>query len=298
MRPTLRDADTAAALERDGYVAMPFLDADEVAALRALYDGLGPAPDDPRTGCISSYQSADAAYKTATQDGIMAVIRERLEAVCDRQVFLPAQFLIKWPGAGGNMPMHQDTSLVDESVHRSCELWVALEDTSSANGELWMVPGSHRWLSTVRGLNSWFHPPFDSVEDRIRDRHAVAVPVRAGDAILFDHATLHFSLTNDSARERVVIITDVLPEEAAPILYWATDEGAAAYELGDRFWFDSTPSAFAAPPPAAPVVDVRTADWPVMTDVHLDALVASGAAFDRLRGSTRAPATITAPSGD
>jgi hypothetical protein len=282
-RATFLDVAHQAALERDGYVHLPFLDPDEVERLRDVYAELGPAPDDARTSCISSFHTADRDYQAAVHDRISAVLAPRLAATFDRQSTLLAQFLIKWPGDGGEIPLHQDTSLVDEAAHRSCEVWIALEDTDDDNGQLWMVPGSHGWLPTIRGIQSWFHPPFDEVETRIRERHAVSVPMAAGDAVVFDHAVLHFSLPNTTTNERLAVITDLVPDDAPLVHYFGHPDGTVeVYEVPATFWFDSDIESFGRPPAQARRHAVVDASCQPLTDEGLDRLVASGAAVDRL----------------
>jgi hypothetical protein len=286
---TLRDPALQAAFERDGYVRIPLLPPEDVDALRRLYTELGPAPDDPRRGCINTLQTADVTYRTAVHDGITPVLVPHLEATFDRQTPLLAQFLIKWPGEGGDMPMHQDTNLVDERTHRSCEVWVALDDVDERNGQMWMVPGSHTWMPTFRGISSWFRPPFEGVEARIRSRHAIAVPVRAGDAVVFDHAVLHFSLPNRTAAERRVVITDLVPEGAPQVHYVARPDGSVdGFEVDPSFWLDFD-LANAGRPPQAPrsrtTVDVTFAP---VDDARLDELVARGQAVDRLADDLQA----------
>src|SRR4051812_31007475 len=98
MRATFFDEGHQNELERDGYAVVPFLDADEVAELRAAYERLGRAPGDPERACISTFHTWDADYKAATHQAISEVFTPHLEATFDRQRALPSNFLVKWPG--------------------------------------------------------------------------------------------------------------------------------------------------------------------------------------------------------
>lgn len=281
MRPTFHDPETQQRLERDGYAVIPFLGADEVAELVASYDQLGRAPGDPERACISTFHTYDAQYKAATHEVISSVFRPHLERTFDRMRALPSNFLVKWPGGFSGFGLHQDLSLVDERHHRSVEVWVALCDIDERNGQLWMVPGSHRWIPTIRGIQS-FPFPFASVARRIVDRHAVPVAVRAGEAVVFDHATLHFSLPNRTAERRMVAISDLIPAEAPHLHFFGDGHGGVdVYEIDDDFWVDNSPFTLWRPPPASKCIG--KVDWFTpreLTDEDLDRLVMEGKAVD------------------
>ena len=158
IRATFRDPELQAGLERDGYAVVPMLDAAEVASLRAAYDDLGPTPGDPHLACYSSFHSFDAHYKERVDTVVRSALDSHLARVFDRQRALPSNFIVKWPGGMSGFGLHQDSSLVDETRFRSVEVWVALEDTNETNGQLWMVPGSHRWVHTIRGIHAFSFP--------------------------------------------------------------------------------------------------------------------------------------------
>jgi hypothetical protein len=178
----------------------------------------------------------------------------------------------------GGFGLHQDLSLVDEREHRSVEVWIALEDTNEANGQLWMVPRSHTWLPTLRGIQS-FPFAFGGVSRRIIDDHAVPVPVSAGTAIVFNHATLHCSYPNRTDTPRLVAITDLVPEEAAHLHFFGDGEGNVdAYEIDESFWVDNNPFTLHKPPPASQRIGRVDFEYRPLTDEDLDRLVAEGRA--------------------
>jgi hypothetical protein len=279
VRPTFHDPDLQASLERDGYAVVPLLSADEVQQLRDTYERLGRAPGDPAKACHSSFHSYDSTYKQAVDREIRAVLDDHLATVFDRQRPLPCNFINKYPGGMGGFGLHQDLSLVDEREHRSVEVWIALEDTDEANGQLWMVPQSHTWLPTVRGIQS-FPFAYSGVSRRVVDQHAVPVPVSAGTAIVFYHATSHFSFPNRTDTPRLVAITDLIPEEAAHLHYFGDGQGNVdAYEIDESFWVDNNPFTLHQPPPASRLVGRVDFDHRDLTDEDLDRLVAEGRAL-------------------
>lgn len=280
MRATFTDPELQRRFEQDGYVVVPLLDAHAVVELRRSFDRLGHAPGDPGVACHSSFHSADREYKVRVDSDVRSVLRPALDRVLDRQRMLPCNYIVKWPGAFSGFGLHQDLSLVDERIHRSAEVWVALDETTTENGMLWMVPGSHRWIPTIRGISA-FPFPFASVSERIVRRHARPVPVAAGEAVVFNHATLHFSMPNRTSRPRLVAITDVIPEEAQHLHFFGNGEGEVdAYEIGDSFWTDNNPFTLWKPPPGSQLVGPVDFAYRELTDDALDRLVSDGLAID------------------
>jgi hypothetical protein len=279
MRATFRDPELQADLERDGYVAFPMLSDDEVARLRASYAEIGSAPGDPHVACHSSFHSYDRDYKLRVDAAVRAVLGPHLDRLLDRQRYLPCNFIVKWPSGMSGFGLHQDLALVDERRHRSVEVWVALDDTTPENGQLWMVPGSHEWVPTLRGIHA-FPSPFVEVARRIIDHHSRPVPVRAGDAIVFTHPVLHFSLPNRSQQPRMVAITDLIPEEADHLHYFGDGQGNVdVYRIDDSFWTDNSPFTLWKPPPASSRIGTVTDfEFRRLTDDDLDRLVAEGRA--------------------
>ena len=68
-------------------------------------------------------------------------------------------------------------------------VWIALDDCTLDNGCLWVLPRSER-----RGLLP--HRPIGGLRGVAVDESGVALPMRAGDAVLFGGLLLHRSLPN------------------------------------------------------------------------------------------------------
>jgi hypothetical protein len=280
MRATFRDPTAQASLEQEGYAVVPMLDAREVDGLRRAFEALGPAPGDSQRACHSSFHSFDREYKRRVNQTVRAALDPQLEATFDRQRPLPCNFIMKWPGGMGGFGLHQDLSLVDERFHRSVEVWVALDDTTDENGQLWMVPGSHLWLPTLRGIHA-FDFPFHDVGARIVERHARAVPVPRGHAVVFNHAIVHFSFPNRSDTPRLAAITDLIPAEAQHLHFFGDGNGnVEAFEIDDSFWTDHNPFTLWKPPPASASLGRVDFEFRKLTDADLDRLVAEGRAID------------------
>ena len=148
---------------------------------------------------------SDFFARMALRDSVAGPAR----AVFDGDVRLFEDKLnLKLPG-GSPYPWHQDWSCcwrahTDELV--TC--FVYLDDADLANGCLQVIPGSHLGRPThpFRGTGHFeVDPAF------VDTSRAVAVPLAAGDMIVFDPYLLHFSDLNRGTTPRRAIIYTYYP---------------------------------------------------------------------------------------
>lgn len=282
MRTTFLDPELDAALDRDGYVVVPLIDEHGVERLLKAYSELGVAPGDPQRACVDTFHCFDAEYKQAVHEEVESVIGPAVQEIFDRYKSLSFCYIQKWPGERSAFGLHQDISVVDETQYRSVEVWCALHDTDEVNGQLWVVPGSHRWNPEyVRGIHN-FPPAYRNLEERILRRHSIPVPVKAGEAVIFCHSLVHFSYQNRSDSYRLVAATDMIPVEARHLHWVANERGTIdEFEIDESFWVEQNPFTLrTAPDNLRRVGEVDPARFRQLTDEDLDRLVAEGAAID------------------
>jgi phytanoyl-CoA hydroxylase len=111
------------------------------------------------------------------------------------------QFLTKLPdgeGTRSDIPWHQDNGYGRLEPMTDVTVWLALTDADERNGGLWIVPGSHR-----RGLLEHGQAGVNPLlRESAAAGDAVAVPLRAGEAVAFSGLTVHGSGANRSERPR------------------------------------------------------------------------------------------------
>lgn len=90
-------------------------------------------------------------------------------------------------------------------------IWCPLIDLHGNNGVLEILPQSHRLFFTYRG--SSLPDIYDDVKQEIR-AYLKPMPLKAGEAIIFDQSIIHYSPPNLSDQERVVINTFVAHRDA------------------------------------------------------------------------------------
>lgn len=236
-RPGAGEHTMYAGLRDRGYVTVDLLDEVELQEVRAVRNRLGVAPGDPRTGLFNDTWSTDTGYKRAVSEAMDRVFAPAVQRVLPDHRSLGFVHIVKWPGEAGDVVAHRDPTFVDEDRFRSMMVWCALDDVTVETGALWVVPGSHRAATGVRG-----HQCEENLYPEVsadRPRYAVPLELRAGSAVLYDHALVHTSGPNRSSDERVAIAGVLVPDSAAP--RYAVPNGPAELStvaIDEQFFID------------------------------------------------------------
>lgn len=227
LRRTMHDDALEVKLKRDGFVVVDLASEDEVRTLTTvvaeIYRG-------ERSGFHSTLQSADAPYRRDVFDRVTPVLADRVAEVLDDHEPFAASLTIKWPGEASALPCHQDWTMVDESRFRSVAVWVPLVDTDGTNGVLGALPGSHRFLDHIR-CSPMNPADFRTEETLVRFDELEPIPVRAGQAIIFDNGVVHGSDANRSADWRPAVTVAYRPAEATLLHHYLPDPDGREVEV-------------------------------------------------------------------
>jgi len=122
----------------------------------------------------------------------------------ENPLLLQSMYIFKQPRIGGEVTCHQDSSFLYNDPIDIAGLWFALEDATTENGCLWVIPGGHshglksRWRRNKEGAMGFeiFDPgPFDETQLR-------PLEVSEGSLIILDGLLPHKSLANRSLKSR------------------------------------------------------------------------------------------------
>ena len=207
------------AFDTDGFVRFPLLDESEVHALNDLYDH---SFSSNNPGFYSSSFLADESQRALLNNRIEELVQTKINTLCLPHQKLGACFLTKNTGPQGEMPPHQDWTIVDESRFHAMTIWIPLQDVNAENGALQVVPGSHKFSKALRGPS--LKDPFNDLHTLIK-KDAVLVPLKKGEAIAFSHAILHASPPNLSQKLRIAVTYGLLPENAEMCFYHQSSPG-------------------------------------------------------------------------
>lgn len=113
-------------------------------------------------------------------------------------VLLQSIMLLKPPRIGGAKVWHQDNAYFRRDPNHIVGFWVACDDATVENGCMHVIPGSHtRGILEHGGFKNDYGtlwaPSFEE---------AVAVPLKAGDALMFHGELLHGSPPNNTDERR------------------------------------------------------------------------------------------------
>ncbi len=192
------------AYDRDGYCApLRVLEAAEAAAYcRALGAHAG------RDGRIGSHVrnkphllfawAAELVRRPALLDAVTALLGPDL-------LVLRATLFVKGPHDASELAWHQDAYEWGLDGDAVVSAWVALTDSTRANGAVRVLPGSHRGPRLAGGLQ------VDAAGRLLRGQSdaaldtapAVALALRAGECSLHHGALIHSSPGNATAQPRI-----------------------------------------------------------------------------------------------
>jgi ectoine hydroxylase-related dioxygenase (phytanoyl-CoA dioxygenase family) len=218
MRQIFRDDIVDRRFQEDGYVVVDLLSEAAMAELWDFYRGafaarrevVAYARDLPY---YISIFDADPAHKREADARISRHVEAAVGELLDDYEVFYSNYMIKFPG-DGEIEAHQDFNFVDESRHTAFNLWCPLVETDLSNGGLCVIPGSHRVFRTQRGPN--IPKALTQYNDRLK-RYARWVPVRKGQAAIFDHKLIHCSPPNATDRARVAVQSVLKPREAEAV---------------------------------------------------------------------------------
>lgn len=277
--PRHRDRGAAAAAARDGYVTLPVFTSDEAAALEVAYWLLiarhadGPLAID--------YLRDDRRTMALVRDLVNPLLAPRLATHFTGHRIVFTTFVVKYPGDGSEMFLHEDRSWVDERRYRSSTVWIPLVDVGPdhPNGGLQVLPGSQRlatyWSGSltpdeIRPYEHWLRP------------RLVSPSIPAGTGLVYDSRLLHASMANRSDRPRVALVCGLVPEEAQLIHVRATGTlRRALHAVDEDFFVRFGPRQAEAGVPST---------YPVIEEVDETGSLSPQVVADRLGGGGAPPA--------
>lgn len=200
---------------RNGFAVLdPILDAERLDRVRAEglavcrgergdFEGLLPVPagtsdDDVLRSYLCIHQPhkiSPALRSVMSETAVVAALRE---VIGPNVKSMQSIFFIKSEHKPGQA-WHQDEYFIPTRDRSLTAAWIALDDATTENGCLWVLPGSHR-----EGV---IYPDREQDDDRFdctdeaydfpwSDEEAVPVQVPAGSVVLFNGYLLHRSLPN------------------------------------------------------------------------------------------------------
>lgn len=209
--PTFRDPSREALYRRQGFVILPFLTAAEVGEVLSTY--WADIADESDTAMAIDFDRTDRGVMERSRRIIEPLVADRVASLFADHRVVFSTFVVKHPGPGSNMALHEDRSWVDERRHRSGTMWIPLVDVGPdlPNGGLEIVPKSHGLARYWSGSGT---PNLMRPYEAWLNQHLIPLTIPAGSAVYYDSRTLHASPPNTSDGPRVAMSLGVVPHDA------------------------------------------------------------------------------------
>jgi len=229
MRQLLKNNTLQSDFDQNGFLVLDVLPPSEIAALKNIVSEYDYMPD---SHFHYSLIANDFDFNKRLQTSIKDVLSNFYLSHFQNFRTLNESLLIKPADTKDDLDLHQDWSIVDESIFNCLTLWIPLSDVNEQNGSLFILPCSHRWFNNIRS-SSLPTPRIKSTEELL----AICQPVhlKCGQILLFHPAVLHGSYPNTQQENRVVVTGNVIDERADFIHYRkASDNEVAMMQLSDE----------------------------------------------------------------
>jgi hypothetical protein len=234
LRQIFLDPTHQEAFVRQGYVAVRLLTDEDVAELLGSISNLQTAVPTDINGrgysLHTTFLHEDPDYRARAEKLVAEAFARRIDDILVGYRAISAGLIIKPPGAG-DCELHHDWTMTRDSKDIQLNVWCPLVDVDTANGALRLIAGSHRIVDTIvtAHVPTYFGPYAQSLKNR-----ATEVPLRAGEALIFDTTILHWSPVNTTAVPRPVAATVYVPKDAA-LAFYKIDKagGRSRFEVFD-----------------------------------------------------------------
>lgn len=262
--PTFADPELESELDERGFVVIDLLSDDILGVLVEIADRVYV---DERHGFHASNLSGAHEYRHEVYRELRPVLEPLVSPFLVDHEPYTASLLMKWPDPDSAFHTHQDWTMVDESRYRTINVWCPLTDTDARNGALRVLPGSHRVLRAVRCSPM---PPTgcESPGWKVGWEEMEPVEMRAGQALVFDHALLHSSGPNLSGSPRHAVAVAFKPR-AADLFHWYLPDPRSreleVFSVDSDFFADIDIGSR----PDAPVVGSESFGWEPITKPEL-----------------------------
>jgi ectoine hydroxylase-related dioxygenase (phytanoyl-CoA dioxygenase family) len=226
---------------RDGCVVVDLLNEQDLRVLREESERLlRPG----RPGFDSTILSADTEYRKAVDVSIRRCIAPSVDSLLTDYRIAFCTFVVKDARSDqSTVPMHQDWSFVDELRFISIGLWCPLIDVDLENGCLQVVRGSHAFAYPPRAACTPFAYP--QLIPYLQENCLHSLPIKAGQALLFDQRLFHCSPPNRGIQLRVAATAVLVPSKSKLRYYHAANlrepDRIEVFEVEDSFYLSHIP---------------------------------------------------------
>ena len=226
-----------------GYIIIDFLSKSETATLLEKFNHLSPWFKD---GFLASVYMPENGYKQEV-DSLLQPYGERIvEKYMMNYETIIGTFMAKGFGENSAMYPHQDWTLVDEHNYASFNAWIPLVDVDHKNGAMSIMRGGHKMPFTKRGSN--VPDALINYEMFYADK-LTYTPLKAGQALIYDHRCIHVSPPNKTKQVRPVCAIGLVPKNVDVYHYYFDKDRneLSKFKASKEFYFNHVFNQFEKP---------------------------------------------------
>jgi ectoine hydroxylase-related dioxygenase (phytanoyl-CoA dioxygenase family) len=187
----------------------------------------------------STFLDYNKNYKKSVADYLYPLFSHVISYFLQDYKIIQLNVFNKLPNSGFVSP-HQNLTTVDEDNFTSLSIWIPLQDTNEQNGCLYFAPSSNKKFEKYR--NPYIYWPPLKTSPNIDDYHMLPVPLKFGEALIFDDSIVHASPDNLSDKPRLSFHCLAIPTLSTPVYpKKVNDTVIELIEVDDDFWFYYTP---------------------------------------------------------
>jgi hypothetical protein len=214
-RKIFKDEQKQLQFDKNGFIKIRMLPEDEVSMLRDKFDEIsGGEVQNTEYGIYISLEDEDDLFKkelVAYLSGILLPHANKHFIKCKPHL---GSYLVKAPGISSHTYPHQDWTFVGGSEFCSVTIWVALMDMDERNGTLGFIPRSHKFFDKPIGSPSPDFKTYTQGHEDIFYEYLQFVPLKAGEALVFNNNTIHGATPNLTEDPRIAVAIGMTPKEA------------------------------------------------------------------------------------
>jgi len=219
MEPLFKSEIHQQEFDKNGFVKFPsLLSPGQADELFRLYNTTLDEHNKIGIPFITTSHSNNHDLIRKVDEMIIGILGPEVEKILTNYKLLFSNFLIKTKGPDSETGAHQDINFVDENNFDSISIWVPLCDTDERNGSMRFVPGSHKFMFTLRPTHSY--PWAYALVQQQVEQHLISFPCKKGDGFIFHHGIIHASYPNLTDSPRVAAVLAAYPEKAELIHYF------------------------------------------------------------------------------
>lgn len=223
----IQDHEVKEKIDRDGYAIVQLMNQNLIEQLTSIYKEYH-SSEPENGGMFYSLYSQDINYRRQVHNELGDVLESTYRELFTDYKTVINSFIIKHQGPKSEFYLHQDSTGLNEWEYSPLSVWMPLQETTTFNGCMWLIPGSHAWFSPYRGISfpSMFEPNQDVLSPYLKP-----IEVKLGEVLLFDNRIVHLSGANHSQNPRVIVMSGIFPTDARLISCYRDVENNGLMEI-------------------------------------------------------------------